>query len=84
MIAEWCPVGVTHMVTLLDMSTWSLGCKHRSLAIVSLAFNPWRLYVAVMGDTVDHAFMIDATTAELVFTEKHELDITSECDYAAK
>jgi hypothetical protein len=43
-----CTVTTRHMMTLVGMSTWAIGCEHKDLAVVSISMVIRTVYVNLL------------------------------------
>ncbi len=43
-----CTVTCRHMLTLMGMSTWSLGCEHNALAVISVSMVDEVVHVSLL------------------------------------
>ena len=78
MTDDVCEVYASHMVTILGARTWTIGCVHRSLAIVTYAPAERRAYMTLFVGDTDIGFLIDGFSMRKLFQVPHAPGIESE------
>lgn len=71
MTQDICDVQARHLVTLLGASTFSIGCVHSTLAMVTYSFIDRTIYLTLLVENVDIGFRFDANGAKKIMQGVH-------------